>query len=163
MPTLHASVYYPRVPERYPTDPLLSSIAADLHATFSGMPRQGPPAPARDLTLGQVRLLFLLRHDGPQPMGRIAEVFELSTTASTGFVERVERHGLVTRRHRSDDRRVVECALTETGRKFLDELSGIRLDVTREALSALEPDDLAEFGRLLRLIRERRPLAIVHA
>jgi DNA-binding MarR family transcriptional regulator len=156
-------VYYPRVPERYPTDPLLSSIAADLHATFSGMPRQVPPAPARDLTLGQVRLLFLLRHDGPQPMGRIAEVFDLSTTASTGFVERVERHGLVTRGHRSDDRRIVECALTETGMKFLDELSGIRLDVTRQALSALEPDDLAEFGRLLRLIRDRRPLAVGHA
>jgi len=127
------------------------------------MPRQGPPSPARDLTLGQVRLLFLLRHDGPQPMGRIAEVFDLSTTASTGFVARVERHGLVTRRHRSDDRRIVECALTETGRKFLDELSGIRLDVTREALSALEPADLAEFGRLVRLIRDRRPLAVGHA
>ena len=153
-------MYYPRVSERTPEDPLLTSIAADLHATFSGMPRQGPPAPARDLTLGQVRLLFLLRHDGPQPMGRIAEVFDLSTTASTGFVERVERHGHVTRRQRSDDRRVVDCALTETGRRFLDELSGIRLDVTRQALSALEPDDLVEFGRLLRVIRERRPVEV---
>jgi DNA-binding MarR family transcriptional regulator len=151
------------MPERSLADPLLSSIAADLHATFSGMPRQGPPSPARDLTLGQVRLLFLLRHDGPQPMGRIAEVFDLSTTASTGFVERVERHGLVTRRHRSDDRRIVECALTEAGRKFLDELSGIRLDVTSQALSALEPDELAEFGRLLRLIRDRRPLEVGQA
>ena len=156
-------MYYPRVSEPSSREPLLSSIAADLHSTFSGMPRQGPPSPARDLTLGQVRLLFLLRHDGPQPMGRVAEVFDLSTTASTGFVERVERHGLVTRRHRSDDRRIVECALTETGRKFLDELSGIRLDVTRQALSALDPDDLVEFGRLLRLIRARQPHGAVPA
>jgi DNA-binding MarR family transcriptional regulator len=156
-------VYYPRVSERSAAEPLLTSIAADLHATFGGMLRQAAPSPAGDLTLGQIRLLILLRHGGPHPMGRIAEVFDLSTTASTGFVERIERHGLVTRRHRSDDRRIVECALTETGRKFLDELSGIRLDVTRQALSALEPDDLVEFGRLLRLIRERRPVEVGRA
>jgi Transcriptional regulators len=149
-------MYYPRVAEPSSSDALLTAVAADLHETFHEMGRQLPPSPARDLTLGQVRLLFLLRSEGPQPMGRIAEVFDLSSTASTGFVERVERHGLVLRRHRSDDRRVVECALTEAGRLFLDELSGIRLDVTRRALSALGPDDLAEFGRLLRIVRDRQ-------
>jgi DNA-binding MarR family transcriptional regulator len=151
------------VSERSSADPLLSSVAADLHATFGGMMRQRAPSPAGDLTLGQIRLLILLRHGGPHPMGRIAEVFDLSSTASTGFVERIERHGLVTRRHRSDDRRIVECALTETGLKFVDELSGIRLDVTRQALSTLEPADLAEFGRLLRLIRDGRPVEVGHA
>lgn len=151
-------MYYPRVTELSTNDPLLTSVAVAFHAAFSGMARQIPRSPARDLTIGQVRLLFLLRHDGPQPMGRIAEVFDLSSTASTGFVERVERHGLVVRRHRSDDRRVVECALTETGRQFLDELSGIRLDVTRQALSALGPDDLAELGRLLGIVRDRQQL-----
>lgn len=155
-------MYYPRVPEPSSYDHLLTAVAADLHATFSGLPKQVPP-PARDLTLGQVRLLFLLRRDGPQVMGRIAEVFDLSSTASTGFVERIERHGLVTRHHRSDDRRVVECALTETGKQFLDEVLGMRLDVTRQALSALEPGDLAEFGRLLRVIRDRQDRSVLHA
>ena len=151
-------MYYPRVTEPSTNDPLLTSVAAELHAALGGMTRQIPPSPVRDLTLGQIRLLILLRHGGPHPMGRIAEVFDLSSTASTGFVERIERHGLVVRRHRSDDRRIVECALTETGRKFVDELSGIRLDVTRQALSALAPDDLAEFGRLLRIVRGRQRL-----
>jgi DNA-binding MarR family transcriptional regulator len=88
-------------------------------------------------------------------MGRIAEVFELSSTASTGFVARIERHGLVQRHHRSDDRRVVECALTDAGRRFLDAMSGIRTDLIRQALAALELDDLTEFRRLLRIIRDR--------
>ena len=65
--------------------------------------------------MGQIRLLFLLRREGPQPMGRLAELFDLSPTASSGFVARIERHGLVVRRHRSDDRRIVECELTEAG------------------------------------------------
>jgi len=87
-------------------------------------------------------------------MGRIADVFDLSSTASSGFVARIERHGLVERRHRSDDRRVVECALTEAGTRFLQGMSGMRLDLVRQRLAALELDDLTEFGRLLRLIRD---------
>jgi DNA-binding MarR family transcriptional regulator len=122
---------------------------------FQVVPRDAPPLPARDLTLGQIRLLFQLQREGPQPMGRIAEVFDLSSTASSGFVTRIERHGLVERRHRSDDRRVVECALTEAGTRFLHGISGMRLDLIRGRLAVLEPDELAEFERLLRLIRDR--------
>jgi DNA-binding MarR family transcriptional regulator len=88
-------------------------------------------------------------------MGRIAEVFDLSSTASSGFVARIERHGLVERRHRSDDRRVVECALTEAGTRFLQGMSGMRLDLVRQRLAVLEPDELSQFGRLLQVMRDR--------
>ena len=137
-------------------DELLTSATNQLLAVLHGMPRQVPPAPARDITLGQLRLLFLLRREGSLPMGRIAEVFDLTPAASTGFVARVERHGLVERRHRSDDRRVVETALTDTGRHFLDELSGIRIETIRRAISALQRSDLAEFDRLLGIIRDHQ-------
>ena len=137
-------------------DARLTATAADLLKVFQGVQRRVPPSPARDLTLGQMRLLFLLRSEGPQPMGRIADVFDLSSTAATGFVERVERHGLVGRRHRSDDRRIVECALTSTGEQFLEDLSGVRLDAVRQALSALTPRELSGFHVLLRRIRERQ-------
>jgi MarR family transcriptional regulator, 2-MHQ and catechol-resistance regulon repressor len=155
---VHLDVYYPRVHELSTNEAPLDDAVRSLVAVFHTMPRGVPPAPARDLTLGQIRLLFLLRLDGPLPMGRIAEVFELSSTAGTGFVQRIERHGLVVRQHRSDDRRVVECALTEDGRRFLDELSGIRLDALRRALGTLDPDELLEFRRLLGVIRGRAEL-----
>lgn len=155
-PTIvHVVVYYPRVTEVSGMTPV-DTAATDVVAAFHGAPRSVPAAPARDLTLGQVRLLFLLHREGAQPMGHIAEMFDLSSTASTGLVERVERHGLVERHHRSDDRRVVECELTDVGRRFVEELSGMRLDVIRHALSVLEPDELSEFQRLLRLIQVRR-------
>jgi DNA-binding MarR family transcriptional regulator len=143
------------VPEQTPRDRELTNAAEAMLGAFQAVPRDVPPSPARDLTLGQIRLLFQLLREGPQPMGRIAEVFDLSSTASSGFVARIERHGLVERRHRSDDRRVVECALTEAGTRFLHGISGMRLDLIRQRLAALEPDDLAEFERLLRLIRDR--------
>jgi DNA-binding MarR family transcriptional regulator len=138
-----------------PDDETLTSATNRLLAVFHGMPRQVPPAPARDITLGQLRLLFLIR-DGPQPMGRICEVFDLTPAAATGFVDRIERHGLVERRHRSDDRRVVETTLTENGRHFLESLSGIRIDTIRRAISALQRSDLAEFDRLLGIIRDHQ-------
>ncbi len=153
---VHVNVYYARVTEPFPNDLLLTEVSGALIAALQGMqPRDMPPANVRDMTLGQIRLLFLLQREGPQPMGRIAEVFDLSTTASSGFVRRVERHGLVERGHRSDDRRVVQCALTDAGRRFLAGVSGMRLDLVRQRLSTLEPDELAELGRLLRLVRER--------
>jgi len=135
---------------------LLSSATNRLLAVFHGMPRQVPPAPARDITLGQLRLLFLIRRDGPQPMGRIGDVFDLTPAAATGFVDRIERHGLVERRHRSDDRRVVETTLTADGRHFLEELSGIRIETIRRAISALQRSDLSEFDRLLGIIRDHQ-------
>ena len=139
-----------------PTDDALTTAANDLVGIFHGLPRQVPPVPASDLTMGQIRLLFLLRREGPQPMGRLAEIFDLSATSSSGFVARIERHGLVVRRHRSDDRRIVECELTDAGTRFLQELSGIRLDTIRTALSALDATELTEFQRLLRRIHERQ-------
>ena len=134
----------------------MTRTAMDLVRVFHGRTRVDEPALVRDLTLGQMRLLLLLRREGPQPMGRIAETFDLSTTSSTGFVGRMERHGLVGRRHRSDDRRVVECDLTETGRQLVEEWSGVRLDVIREGLATLTPRELSMLGRLLRRMRERQ-------
>jgi DNA-binding MarR family transcriptional regulator len=153
---LHVNAYYSCVPEvSTHDDARLTAVAIDLLRIFQGMPRQVPPPPARDLTMGQIRLLFMLRHGGPQPMGRIADVFDLSTTAATGFVARVERHGLVERRHRVDDRRVVECALTDSGTQFLDALFGVRLDAVRTALAVLSPRQLSGFQRLLGHINAR--------
>ena len=155
---LHVCAYYSRMhePSREAQDDL-TAAAHDLVRVFHGSRRPvGVPTLARDLTLGQMRLLMLLRREGPQPMGRIAELFDLSTTGSTGFVGRVERHGLVARRHRSDDRRVVECALTDAGTELLEAWSGIRLEVIREGLASLEPRELATMAKLLRRMAERQ-------
>jgi DNA-binding MarR family transcriptional regulator len=110
----------------------------------------------RDLTLGQMGLLFRLHRHGPMTMGDIAQVFDMSTTASSGFVARVERHGLVARHHRSMDRRIVECHLTAAGERLVDEISGVRLDVIRRALATLDAPELAAFGALIATIRERQ-------
>jgi DNA-binding MarR family transcriptional regulator len=113
------------------------------------------PLPARDLTFGQLRLLVLLHRGGAQPMRRIAEMFDLTSTAATGLVERVERHGLVERRHRADDRRVVECDLTAEGRRVVMQFAGLRSAELQRMLAVLDADELATFHRLVLAITER--------
>jgi DNA-binding MarR family transcriptional regulator len=118
----------------------------------------GPDIPewvAQELTFSQLRLLFLLAKHGPSPMSRVAEWLGVALPTASGTVERVERHGLVTREHRLDDRRVVECGLTDEGQRLIDEMSGARLQMMRQVLGVLNEQELAEMARLLGAIVER--------
>jgi DNA-binding MarR family transcriptional regulator len=104
---------------------------------------------AQELTFSQMRLLFLLSKNGPAPMSRIAEWLGVGLPTASGTVERVERHGLVAREHRLDDRRVVECGLTDAGRRLIDEISGTRVEMMRQVLSVLSDEELAQMAGLV--------------
>jgi DNA-binding MarR family transcriptional regulator len=110
---------------------------------------------AQELTFGQMRLLFLLSKHGPSPMSHIAEWLGVGLPTASGTVERVERHGLVERRHRVDDRRVVECQLTVAGRELLEEITGMQRGVLRRTLGVLSGDELRELARLISIVVER--------
>jgi DNA-binding MarR family transcriptional regulator len=118
----------------------------------------GPDVPdwvAQELTFGQMRLLFLLGKHGPSPMSRVADWLGVGLPTASGTVERVERHGLVARQHRLDDRRVVECQLTDAGRHLIEEISGMRLEMMRRFLGVLHEDELADMARLIAIVLER--------
>jgi DNA-binding MarR family transcriptional regulator len=102
-----------------------------------------------------MRLLFLLSKHGPSPMSHIAEWLGVGLPTASGTVERVERHGLVERRHRVDDRRVVECQLTVAGRELLEEIAGMQRDVLRRTIGVLTGDELRELARLISIVAER--------
>lgn len=110
---------------------------------------------AAELTFGQLRLLFKLSRSGPTSMSGIGEWLAISLPSVTGAVERLERHGLVERRHRTDDRRIVEVDLTDPGRALLVDIMGMRLGAIRRVLGLLEPEELKDLDRLLCRIIER--------
>jgi DNA-binding MarR family transcriptional regulator len=138
--------------------PDTTNIDAVLQAV-SGLWEQGgtdvPEWAAQELTFGQMRLLFLLSKHGPSPMSRIAEWLGVGLPTASGTVDRVERHGLVERRHRVDDRRVVECQLTGAGRELLEEIAGMQRNVLRRTLGVLSEDELRELARLISIVLER--------
>lgn len=110
---------------------------------------------AQDLTFGQMRILFLLSKHGPSPISRVAEWLGVGLSSASGVVDRVERHGLVTRSHRRDDRRVVECDLTDKGRRLIEDIGGMRREMLNEIVGVLSDEELADFARLTQTIIER--------
>ncbi|MGD0020068.1 MAG: MarR family winged helix-turn-helix transcriptional regulator [Candidatus Limnocylindrales bacterium] len=138
-------------PRRQDVETLLESLGALVD-------RGGHDVPgwvAQDLTFGQMRLLFLLSKHGPSPVSHVAEWLGVGLPAASGVVERVERHGLVTRQHRQDDRRVVECALTDQGRQLIEEIGGMRREMLRQTIEVLSDEELADFTRIIATILER--------
>ena len=110
---------------------------------------------AQDLTFGQMRILFLLSKHGPSPISRVAEWLGVGLSSASGVVDRVERHGLVIRSHRRDDRRVVECDLTDQGRRLIEDIGGMRREMLSEIVGVLSDEELADFARLIQTIIER--------
>jgi DNA-binding MarR family transcriptional regulator len=110
---------------------------------------------AQELTFGQMRLLFLLSKHGPSPVSRVAEWLNVGMPAASGVLDRVEKHGLVLRQHRMDDRRVVECALTDAGRELMEEIAGMRRVVLRRTLRVLTEEELGDLTRLVKILLER--------
>jgi len=119
------------------------------------MPKGPPDWAHHDLTFGQLRILFVLGQSGPVSIGHLAHMLGVTDATASEFVDRVERRGLATRSHRADDRRVVECRLSDEGAGLLAEIRGARREAVRQMLVVLTADELADFDRLIRLMAER--------
>ena len=130
-------------------------VLAHLAELAKSFRAEMPAWVAAELTSGQLRLLFKLSRQGPTSMSGIGEWLGTSLSSVTGTVERLERHGLVERRHGADDRRIVEVHLSDRGRELVADILGIRLEAIRRFLGVLDPDELRDLDRLLRLIIER--------
>jgi DNA-binding MarR family transcriptional regulator len=120
---------------------------------------KGPELPAwvrdEDLTFSQLRLLFWLSHTGPASISGVAQWLDAGMATATGVVERLVRHGLVSRRHRADDRRVVECYLTERGVGLVNEIEGTRHEAIHRMLALLDQSELEQLERLFSLMVTR--------
>src|SRR5512141_2884550 len=67
------------------------------------------------LSMVHLQVVMLLRSSGPLPMSRLAELLDVSVASATGIIDRMEKRGVVERRHSDSDRRVVEVHLTTAG------------------------------------------------
>ena len=116
-----------------------------------------------DLTLGQIRFLHVLNRAGSLSIGHVAEQLGVTLTTASQFVNRLQRRGYVERVHRDDDRRVVECRLTERGAAVTAAMRGMQREVLGALLGNLKPRELRVFERLYRLMLERAAAGAAHA
>lgn len=75
-----------------------------------------------ELTVTQLRVLFVLRETPGAPSGVLAERLRVTPPTVTGLVDRLVRSGAVQREEDPKDRRLVRNVLTERGQEVLGEV-----------------------------------------
>lgn len=99
--------------------------------------------PAHHLTLSQGSALAHVVSNGPLRMGDLAEAEGVRLPTMTELVARLERDGLVARQPDPLDRRVVQVAVTDQGRRLYSDLVTAREEFLRERLARLSAADRA--------------------
>lgn len=92
----------------------------------------------------RISLLSVLNFVGPQTVGALAEIEDVSAPAISRIVSALETLGLAKReRARADARQVLVCA-TAKGRRLVERGRRGRIEIIAEALAVLSPAELAE-------------------
>ncbi len=108
------------------------------------------------LSLVQLNVVAVIEAEGPLPMSRLADELDVSVASATGIIDRMERRGLVERRHATDDRRVVAVHLTEQGADVFRVFTSRRREHLARLLAELSDDELAGLLTGIRALRAAR-------
>jgi DNA-binding MarR family transcriptional regulator len=100
-----------------------------------------------DITMQQLRAIYLLQDEGEVTVGRLAEMFDMGLPAASLLADRLVRAGLVERRADDSDRRRVLLSLTRAGDRLVAELREGSQVLLRRWLAALPAEDMAALSR----------------
>ena len=98
---------------------------------------------AVDLTMPQLKALFLAGTPGGASHGQIARALGVTLSTVTGVVDRLVEHGLVERHTDATDRRLSHVVATPAGVELVDRLWAGRRDLLARVLGALTPEERA--------------------
>lgn len=97
-------------------------------------------------------LAFLWKKDG-QSQIQLGTAIEMDRTTTSGVIDRLEKQGLVNRRHHPEDRRVFMIYLTEAGRELEHTLPRLSLEANAEVASNLSEKEKETLLVLLKKMR----------
>jgi DNA-binding MarR family transcriptional regulator len=95
------------------------------------------------ISMSQLHVMHLLERHGEMAMSRLAEMLDISLSAATGLVDRVEERGFVERVRVPSDRRIVLVRITAAGRQMLAEVEDLRIGIIEKVLDRLDAAQLA--------------------
>ena len=96
---------------------------------------------AVDLTMPQLKALFLARAPGGASHGEIARALGVGLSTVTGIVDRLVDHGLVQRHTDPADRRLSRVVITPAGTDLVDQLWASRREQLAQLLGNLTLDE----------------------
>jgi DNA-binding MarR family transcriptional regulator len=105
------------------------------------------------LTYAQLRALMVLR-DGERTAGALADAANCNPASTTAMLDQLEAAGVIARRRDTRDRRVCLVALTEEGRRLVEEKRAGSQKIWQDRFGAASPPDLQAAAQAMRTIAE---------
>jgi DNA-binding MarR family transcriptional regulator len=103
-----------------------------------------------DMTHAQFGIFFKLLHGHARTAADLARELMTDTGAMTRMLDRLEEKGFVQRTRSSEDRRVIEVALTPKGKQMADEMTQVAVNGLNHFLRGFNEAEVAQFKDLLR-------------
>jgi DNA-binding MarR family transcriptional regulator len=107
-----------------------------------------------DISPLHFEIMRLLKEEGTLKITEIGEKLQVARAQMTHLIDKLVELEMVERQADSADRRVTNIVLTDKGRAFLKEHGGYIWKATREFLSGLTDEELADLSTLLERLRE---------
>ena len=98
----------------------------------------------RELTMSQLRVLFILNDDPGMTAGNLAERLSVRPSTVTGIVDRLVKQELVERRPDPEDRRMVRSFLSTSGERLINEFTSAANEFIKSFLEPLSDAELSE-------------------
>ena len=111
-----------------------------------------------ELTMTQVKVLFVLLVAGPLSLGQLAKMMQVKVATASGVVDRLVVAGLVSREPDPNDRRYLRLGLTEDGRALtyrLHEDSRMRTARLLEVMTTAELEQVFAAMKVMIAASER--------
>jgi DNA-binding MarR family transcriptional regulator len=138
-----------------------AALARDMLAVVGYLMRASTPDFFRalsehELSLTQVKMLNQL--DEPEremPLTEVAETLSLSLPAVSRAIDALQRRGYVERREDERDRRVKRVRITPAGRRVLEGLMELRLNMLQRFTSTMSEQERAALSAALAPLLDR--------
>jgi len=106
------------------------------------------------ITLPQFLILDFLERNGEAKMSALARFMSVSTAAMTGTIDRLVKHGCVTRDLENSDRRIVKIRLMPKGSSIIKKINSQRRHMIIDVFGRVSERDRSDYLRILTNIKE---------
>ena len=103
-----------------------------------------------DISSQQMGILLSLKHQAATTPFELSKLLGIDTGLMTRMLDKLETKGLIARSRDAQDRRVVNLALTSSGKSVAGRIPDIAPNVLNERLKKFTKAELDELRRLLR-------------
>jgi DNA-binding MarR family transcriptional regulator len=105
-----------------------------------------------ELTYSQAQVLYYVEQHPGCRMGEVAKAFEVTVSAITQIVDRLEQKKCLSRGTDAADRRVYTLALTPTGQALVAELRTLQIESLEAVLHRMSARDRARVTKGLEIL-----------